>query len=32
MGLCADLNQKITEDDISEARKEMWGSFPREDL
>lgn len=29
-GLCADLNIHITEEDISEARKEMWGNFPRE--
>ena len=29
-GLCADLNIKITEEDIAEARQEMWGNFPRE--
>lgn len=29
-GLCADLNLHITEEDIAEARKEMWGNFPRE--
>jgi hypothetical protein len=29
-GLCADLNIHITEEDIAEARKEMWGNFPRE--
>jgi len=22
----------ITEEDIAEARREMWGSFPREDI
>lgn len=22
----------VSEDDISQARKEMWGSFPREDV
>lgn len=22
----------ITEEDISEARREMWGNFPREDI
>ena len=22
----------ITEEDITEARREMWGSFPREDI
>jgi hypothetical protein len=30
MGLWADLNVKITEADIAEARREMWGNFPRE--
>ncbi|HAZ46515.1 MAG TPA: hypothetical protein DDW76_23540 [Cyanobacteria bacterium UBA11369] len=29
-GLCADLKVDITEADIAEARKEMWGNFPRE--
>lgn len=29
-GLCADLNIKITEEDIAGIRKEMWDSFPRE--
>lgn len=29
-GLCADLNTGITDEDIAEARKEMWGNFPRE--
>jgi hypothetical protein len=32
MGLWADLNVKITEEDIAEARREMWGNFPREDI
>jgi hypothetical protein len=32
LGLCADLGIHITEEDISEARKEMWGNFPREDF
>jgi hypothetical protein len=27
-GLCADLNVHITEADIAEARREMWGSIP----
>ncbi|MGK7932540.1 MAG: hypothetical protein AB4041_14055 [Microcystaceae cyanobacterium] len=31
-GLCADLQVDITEEDIEEARQEMWGNFPREDL
>jgi len=29
-GLWADLNIQITEDDIAEARREMWGNFPRD--
>ena len=29
-GLCADLKVDITAEDIAEARKEMWGNFPRE--
>ncbi|MCI2429033.1 DUF2281 domain-containing protein [Candidatus Acetothermia bacterium] len=29
-GLWADLKVDITEEDITEARREMWGSFPRE--
>jgi hypothetical protein len=29
-GLCADLNIDLTEEDIAEARREMWGNFPRE--
>jgi Protein of unknown function (DUF2281) len=29
-GLCADLNLHIAEETITEARREMWGSFPRE--
>jgi hypothetical protein len=32
MGLCADLKQQVTEEDIAEARKEMWETFPREDF
>lgn len=31
-GLWADLGFDITEDDIREARQEMWGNFPREDI
>ena len=31
-GLCADLNVDITEADIAEARREMWGNFPRDDI
>jgi len=29
-GLWADLDINITEQDISEARREMWGNFPRD--
>ncbi len=31
-GLWADLGLAITADDIAEARREMWGSFPREHI
>jgi len=31
-GLWADLGVDITEEDIAEARREMWGNFPREDV
>jgi hypothetical protein len=31
-GLWADLGVQITEADIAEARREMWGNFPREDI
>lgn len=29
LGLWQDLNTRITEKDIAEARREMWGEFPR---
>ena len=29
-GLWADLDISLTEEDIAEARKEMWGNFPRD--
>ncbi|MBZ5627329.1 MAG: DUF2281 domain-containing protein [Acidobacteriia bacterium] len=29
-GLWADLNIRITEEDIAQARREMWGNFPRD--
>jgi hypothetical protein len=32
LGLCADLGIHITEEDIAEARREMWGNFPRDDF
>lgn len=31
-GLWADLGVDISEEDFSQARKEMWGNFPREDF
>jgi len=31
-GLWADFHIDITEEDIAEARSEMWGGFPREDI
>jgi hypothetical protein len=31
-GIWADLGLDITEDDIAQARSEMWGNFPREDV
>lgn len=29
-GLLEDFNFDITEEDIAEARREMWGNFPRD--
>jgi hypothetical protein len=29
-GIWEDLNIDITEEDIAEARREMWGNFPRD--
>ncbi|MBS1839239.1 MAG: hypothetical protein JSS69_08935 [Acidobacteria bacterium] len=29
LGLWSDLNFHVTEEDIAEARREMWGNFPR---
>ena len=31
-GLWADLGVKVTEADIADARREMWGNFPRDIL
>lgn len=31
-GLWADRGAPITEEDLAQARREMWGGFPREDL
>jgi hypothetical protein len=28
-GLWADLGSEVSSDDIAEARREMWGGFPR---
>jgi hypothetical protein len=30
LGLLSTVGQDVTSEDISEARKEIWGSFPRE--
>jgi hypothetical protein len=32
IGLFADEGVHISEEDIAEARREMWGNFPREDV
>jgi hypothetical protein len=29
-GLLENYNVQITEEDIAEARREMWGNFPRD--
>jgi len=31
-GMWANLDIEITEEDMAQARKEMWGNFPREDV
>jgi hypothetical protein len=31
-GLWEDLGVDISADEIDEARREMWGNFPREDI
>jgi hypothetical protein len=31
-GLWANMDIDITDEDIAEARREMWGNFPREDI
>jgi hypothetical protein len=31
-GLWADLGVQISAEDLAEARREMWGGFPREDV
>ena len=30
LGLWAELNTNITKEDIAQARREMWGNFPRD--
>jgi hypothetical protein len=32
IGMASDLGVDLTEEDIAEARREMWGNFPREDV
>ena len=29
-GLCANLNVRITKEEVDEARREAWANFPRE--
>ncbi|MEH2086970.1 hypothetical protein [Nostoc sp.] len=29
-GLCADLKVDITQEEIAQARQEMWGNFPKD--
>jgi Protein of unknown function (DUF2281) len=31
-GIWAGLGYSISEEDIAEARRQMWGNFPREDI
>lgn len=31
-GLCVDLGQAPSADDIDQARREAWANFPREDI
>ncbi|MDY6806450.1 MAG: DUF2281 domain-containing protein [Cyanobacteriota bacterium] len=31
-GLWANLDMDISEEDISQARQEMWGNFPKDDF
>ncbi len=31
-GVLADLKLDISSEDIDQARREMWGNFPREDI
>ena len=30
LGLWADMDFHVTEEDIAQARREMWGNFPRD--
>ena len=30
IGIASDLSVELTEEDIAQARREMWGSFPKE--
>ncbi len=32
IGTAVDLSVELTEEDIAQARHEMWGHFPREDV
>jgi hypothetical protein len=32
LGLCADLGQAPSAEDMDQVRREMWADFPREDI
>lgn len=32
LGLWSDMGFSVSAEDIDEARREMWGNFPREDV
>jgi hypothetical protein len=32
IGLCADLGPAASAEEIDEARREVWGGFPRDDI
>jgi hypothetical protein len=31
-GILADLNFTLTEEDLADARRELWANFPRDDI
>jgi len=30
LGLCADMNVHVSAQDLADARRELWGDFPRD--